>query len=107
MVVRSRILRAVATLTLLTCFVCPVLQMFDHWDHELQTGRDTEYTLVVVALCVGAVLAFTKLIVTFSPGLAGARFIPECCLYRGPNFDTLCFAGFNPPSESPPLSLRI
>ena len=103
---RAKIVRAVATLTLLTCFVCPVLQMFDHWDHELQTGQDTEYTLVVVALCVGTVLALAKLIATFFPGSAATRFIPECRSYRRSNFDTLCFAGFDPPSESPPLSLR-
>ena len=27
--------------------------MFDQWDHTLQTGDDTEYTFVVLALCVG------------------------------------------------------
>jgi hypothetical protein len=27
--------------------------MFDQWDHTLQTGNDTEYTFVILALCVG------------------------------------------------------
>ncbi len=27
--------------------------MFDQWDHTLQTGNDTEYTFVIIALCVG------------------------------------------------------
>jgi len=26
--------------------------MFDHWDDTIQTGNDTEYGLVVLALCV-------------------------------------------------------
>ncbi len=27
--------------------------MFDQWDHTLQTGVDTEYTFVIIALCMG------------------------------------------------------
>ena len=30
-----------------------MIELFDQWDHTLQTGNDTEYTLVVLALCVG------------------------------------------------------
>jgi hypothetical protein len=46
--------------------------MFDNWDHTVQTGQDTEYALVVLALCVGAAYSF-------------ARFIVNCPLAR-------CFA---------------
>jgi hypothetical protein len=50
---RSRASFIIATLALAICFVCPVAEMFDQWDHTLQTGDDTEYTFVLLALCVG------------------------------------------------------
>lgn len=40
-------------LILAICFVCHISEMFDQWDHTLQTGNDTEYTFVILALCVG------------------------------------------------------
>ena len=52
--------RAVITLVLAICFVCPVVEMFDQWDHTVQTGNDTEYALVVVALCVGTSYALAR-----------------------------------------------
>jgi len=52
-------LRVTAIIALMICIVCPVLEMFDHWDHTLQTGNDTEYTLVVLALCVGFAFSMT------------------------------------------------
>jgi len=52
--------RAIITLVLLTCVVCPVLEMFDHWDHTVQTGNDTEYSFVILGLCVGASFAFAR-----------------------------------------------
>ncbi|MFI5176548.1 MAG: hypothetical protein ACHQKY_16935 [Terriglobia bacterium] len=51
--------RITATIALIICFACPVIEMFDHWDHTLQTGNDTEYTLVVLALCVGLAFSMT------------------------------------------------
>lgn len=30
-----------------------VTELFDHWDHTLQTGKDIDYSLVVVAACLG------------------------------------------------------
>jgi hypothetical protein len=60
----SSIWRAAMTLVLAICFVCPVVEMFDQWDHTIQTGNDTEYALVVVALCVGTSYAFARAIFT-------------------------------------------
>ncbi len=51
---------------LLTCFVCPLVDMFDNWDHAMQTGNDTEYAFVVLALCVG---------VAYSLALRGSFFV--------------------------------
>jgi hypothetical protein len=48
------------TIALLSCFVCPILETFDHWDPPIQTGNDTEYTLVILGLCVGAAYLFAR-----------------------------------------------
>jgi hypothetical protein len=56
----TRTSRAIITLVLLICVVCPVLEMFDHWDHTAQTGNETEYTFVILGLCVGASFAFAR-----------------------------------------------
>ncbi len=34
-----------------------VTELFDHWDHTPQTGRDVDYTVVIVAACLGVVFA--------------------------------------------------
>jgi len=36
--------------------------MFDTWDHTIQTGNDTEYALVVLALSVGVAHSFARFI---------------------------------------------
>lgn len=105
--VRSRTIQAVATLAVLASLVCPVLQLFDHWDHELQTGQDTEYTLMVVALCAGAVCALAKLIVTFVPGRTARRVIPDLRRAYLSTFPSVQIAALSVLSESPLLSLRI
>src|SRR6266436_4124356 len=50
---RSRLLHVGTVFILVVCLICPLVELFDHWDHTLQTGNDTEYTLVILALCVG------------------------------------------------------
>jgi hypothetical protein len=55
-----------AAIALIICIVCPVLEMFDHWDHTLQTGNDTEYTLVVLAVCVGLAFSLARVYVQAS-----------------------------------------
>jgi hypothetical protein len=81
--------------------------MFDHWDHELQTGQDTEYTLMVVALCAGAVCALAKLIVTFVPGRIATRIIADLRCANLPTLPSVQIADLSLPSEGPPLSRRI
>src|SRR5580692_7721481 len=66
-VMRVRTSQVVATLVLLICLVCPVLEMFDHWDHTTQTGNDTEYTFVVLGLCVGVLYTFARFAFEFFP----------------------------------------
>lgn len=47
---------------LLTCLLCPLLEMFDTWDDTIQTGNETEYALVILALCVGVAYSFSRFI---------------------------------------------
>jgi len=43
------------------------METFDYWDHTEQTGNDTEYAFVVLALCVGVAYSFVR--VTFKSEL--------------------------------------
>src|SRR6267378_139518 len=101
---RPRFPGTVVTLVLAISLVCPLAEMFDHWDHTIQTGNDTEYALVVLALCVGVAYSFS-------------RFIIKCPLAHRPissvfrvqmssrsaQFSSLPFNAISPP----PLELRI
>jgi hypothetical protein len=89
------------------CLVCPFVDMFDQWDHALQTGNDSEYPLVILALCVGMAFALGRLIVTLSPNFptSSIRYALQSAL------NSLSFlvrpTAVVPASASPPLSLRI
>ena len=83
-----------------------MLEAFDNWDPPIQTGNDTEYTMVVVALCVGATYLFVRSILESSragfvdnPGLASG--VPR------PFVLTLCFASPFADTSPPILSFRI
>ena len=65
----SRASRISAVVVLLTCLICPILETFDSWDDTVQTGNDTEYTLVILALCVGVAYSFAHF--TFKSELLG------------------------------------
>jgi len=45
------------------CIGGPIVEMFDHWDHTLQDGNDTEADAVVAALCVGVAMAIGTIVV--------------------------------------------
>jgi hypothetical protein len=95
-------------LVLLTCLICPLVETFDHWDHTLQTGNDTEYALVVLALCVGMAYAFARFILNCTLlGLIGRSvFIPgvqKAVLSIPFSFTLLRFDEISPPI----LPLRI
>jgi len=51
----------VAATVLLTSFVCPVVELFDRWDRTPQTGQDTEFVFMILALCIGAVYLLASL----------------------------------------------
>jgi hypothetical protein len=81
--------RIIAAVALLICLVCPLLETFDTWDHTAQTGSDTEYGFVIVALCVGAAYSFARLV--FKTGLRG---------FVGGNTDTRQSAGYSSVARS-------
>jgi|SRR5579859_2644674 len=105
---RFRSSQFLAAAVLLVCLICPVLEMFDHWDNTAQTGNDTEYTFVVLGLCIGVGYAFARFIfqVALRPRTSGDIFAKS-------DPRPLSFGGISsffviPIPLSPPiLSLRI
>jgi hypothetical protein len=65
--VRSPATSIIVIFTLAICLICPLVEMFDQWDHSLQTGSDTEYALVILALCVGVAYWFAWFVSKISP----------------------------------------
>ena len=94
-------------LILTVCLVCPAMQMFDRWDHEAQTGQDTESALVVFALCAGAWIVLARNVLRINRPSAGRTAkAPQHPLDT--SFETL--AGTVATAiifPSPPLPLRI
>src|SRR5215469_3927622 len=46
-----------------------VSELFDTWDNTFQTGNDIEFSLTVVALCMGACVWFASLLLRCFGGL--------------------------------------
>lgn len=104
---RSRLLHVGIVFILVVCLVCPLVELFDSWDHTLQTGNDSEYTLVLLALCVGAVFALARLIVTLSACLSEASVDSTSSFINGSLTFPVPLLRFSPASGSPPSNLRI
>src|SRR5258708_8599151 len=104
---RSRASRITVTLVLLTCLICPLLETFDTWDHTVQTGNDTEYALVVLALCIGVAYSFARFI--FKSALLGFVATTVFTSYAQKSlFPTVCtLTALLCDATSPPLPLRI
>ena|ERR1035437_3384525 len=104
---RSRASSMTVTLVLAICFVCPLIEIFDQWDHTLQTGDDTEYALIVLALCVGVAYSIARLNprISLLGSLAAAR--ADSCPHQ--LFPTLIGSSLIIliPERSPALALRI
>ncbi len=107
-VMRSRASRIVAMLVLLTCLICPLVETFDTWDHTIQTGNDTEYALVLLALCVGVAYSFARFVFKSPPLAFVAKSVFASCvqdsfLSAPCGFTLLLFDATSPPT----LPLRI
>ena len=57
---KSRATTRIVTVVLAICLACPLVDMFDYWDHAPQTGNDTEYTFMILGLCVGALYTVAR-----------------------------------------------
>jgi hypothetical protein len=104
----AKITRVVVEVVLLICVICPLVEMFDRWDHTLQTGNDSEYALVVLALCVGVAYSIARFIPRFFLRGFLAEALSNSCTHKTlPAALIKCFLVI-PISISPPtLALRI
>ena len=99
--------RLTAVFLLLICLLCPLIESLDVWHGTLDGGNDTEFALVIAALCVGVGYIAARLIFksefvasVFSSILAH-RPAQFCAFVLG--LDPLCFVSTSPPL----LPLRI
>ncbi len=100
--------RATVTLILVICLICPFVEMFDRWDHTIQTGNDTEYTLVILALCIGVAYSFTRFISKFYLFASAGEVVSNACAAKRLVFARLGSCFVSPIPLSPPaLALRI
>jgi len=98
--------KIVATAALVICLICPILEVFDYWDRTAQTGNDTEYILVVLALCVGVAYAIARLVVKAPVFWRASTFF--CSRIRTIFFSDAALFSIREIAISPPvLSLRI
>jgi hypothetical protein len=104
---RSRATFTMATLILAVCFVCQIAEIFDQWDHTLQTGNDTEYAFVVVSLCAGVACSLKW----FVPGIVFPNSQAEAISYRRPRLLffalTNCSSSILVPASPPTAALRV
>src|SRR5258707_3959057 len=105
---RPRFPGIVVTLVLATCLVSPLVEVFDTWDHTIQTGNDTEYALVLLALCVGVAYSFARFVFKSPPLAFVAKSVFASCvqdsfLSAPCGFTLLLFDATSPPT----LPLRI
>src|SRR6266702_7065012 len=103
---RSFASRITVTLVLLICLICPLVETFDTWDHTIQTGNDTEYGLVVLALCVGVAYSFARFI--FKSALLGfiAKSLFASCAQKSFLSAACSFTLLFDATSPPPLPLR-
>ena|SRR5215472_6760900 len=103
---RRTLLHSAVLITLVVMLGGHLTELFDHWDNTLQTGRDIDYSVVIIAVCAGIVFAAAKnLIGLFRcvPKQDDAPFRPSFSFLRTV-FPQVAAAGPSPPSLLP---LRI
>lgn len=61
-------IRVLMVAVVATFLACPILQGFDHWDHGEAKGKDTESTLMVVAVAVGLAIPVASVLFRISTG---------------------------------------
>jgi len=101
--VRLRLLHFGTVVVLTLCIWGHVSELFDHWDNTFRTGKDIEYSTVIVALVIGTAICFSH----FPAVAIGSRAGLVCSL---PRLAVSAFAESTSVSciaHSPPIPLRI
>ena len=98
---RRSLLQLASVLILVVCLGSCVSEIFDHWDHTMQTGHDTESTLVMLASLVGAVLVMAGVTASMASRFSPAFLLP-CASSGAGGIPQVITSG-----PSPPMSLRI
>ena len=88
------------------CIGGPIVEMFDHWDHTLQDGNDTEADAVVAALCVGVAMAIGTIVVTARLRALASNSRPHVVVPRIISAAVASLAA-PIPTTSPPTPLRV
>lgn len=104
---RARVSLITGAIALAICLLCPLVDMFDQWDSALQTGHDTEYPLVILALCVGAAFVLGRLMVTLPLNFSVSSVRYPIVSALNSLHDLIRSTELAPAFGSPPLSLRI
>lgn len=103
---RLMLSRLMAVTVLVTCIVCPLVEVFDRWDHTLQNGNDTEYTFVVLVLCLGVLWLFALAL----DGLSYARAVGFLYALRhaaSRESEGVSFSEIRIPISPPGVPLRV
>jgi hypothetical protein len=84
----------------------PIVELFDEWDPTFQDGNDTEAQAVVIALCVGVVLAIGTIAVVAHIRALASNF----CLFATVVtviWSSVTWLPAPTPTTSPPTPLRV
>lgn len=57
---RAFLLRSAAVIIMVAILGGHLTELFDHWDHTLRTGQDSDYLVVLIAGCAGAAFVIAK-----------------------------------------------
>ena len=86
-----------------TFLACPILQGFDHWDRGEAKGKDTESTLMMVAVAVGLAIPVASVLFRISTGAAP---LINCANFSIATNQPVAVSAPIPVSQPPPI-LRI
>jgi len=92
----KKTLKLVVFAVLVVWLSWPIVELFDNWDKQAPSGDDTQYSIIVLGLCVGAayvflrrtrlfitevarvVAAYLRLLLPFAPFVSLRRRAPHC-----------------------------
>jgi hypothetical protein len=57
---RGILLRSAAVIIMITILGGHLTEVFDRWDHTLRTGQDSDYLVVLIAVCAGAAFVLAE-----------------------------------------------